>query len=199
MQIDERLNLVIPIDRTDGSVAYVHAMPIGRQIFEANFLLLSKAFAAIHSEGLGAISGPRVAALMLQQVGATMVPEGVINPAVPLMAEFRRLANVVVPTPDGYQAVPFDDAVKQRAIDEEDAAEALNGIAFFMLGWHGYPRRTRKANLDAAASLWGAHFSSQTSTDLAASLQTSTEVENTGETNTLQPLGQEARPFSLPS
>lgn len=177
MRIDEQLFFVIPIDGADGQTRYVHAEPIGRLVFDANFLLLSKAFAAIHTEGLGAVAGPRVAALLLRQIGRQV---GDPNPADSLLAEIRRLANVVAPTAAGWETLPFEDAVARKVIDNEDAEEVLNSLAFFTVAWHGYPRRTRREMVDGASQLWGAQLSSQKCMDLIASLKTSTDVGNTG-------------------
>ena len=56
MKINRALNLVIPIDSEKGQL-FVHSTPISREIFEQYFLVISKTFAAIFSEGLGAIAG----------------------------------------------------------------------------------------------------------------------------------------------
>ena len=77
MEINRKLNLVVPIERESGEV-YVHSMPIGRQVFERYFLVISKAFASIFQEGLNFYSGPRIAAMMIRQVateGGTLSPQ----------------------------------------------------------------------------------------------------------------------------
>ena len=67
MRIDRRLNLVIPIDGAAGRF-YLHSMPVSRVVFEQYFLVLAKTFSAIYGEGLSALSGPRVAAMMLKRI-----------------------------------------------------------------------------------------------------------------------------------
>jgi hypothetical protein len=176
MRINEQLNLIEPIDRADGTTVYVHSTPVSRSVFEANFLLMSKTFTALHAEGLGMLSGPRVAALMLQQIGAQMARDG-MDPAQSLLAEIRRLTNVVAPTPAGWEVVPFEDAVARKMLDDDDVAEVMGAVCFFTVGWHGYPRKTRMDMLEGAARLWGAEITSLNSTAYAAFLQTSTLAE----------------------
>src|SRR3954465_11092498 len=94
LRIDKRLNLVIPIETSIGTV-FVHSCPIRREIFEKYFLIISKTFAAIYSEGLNVIAGPRVALMMLKQIainanaweGNDGVESGLLN-------EIRRITNV---------------------------------------------------------------------------------------------------------
>ena len=62
MHINRKLNLVIPIERADGSQIFTHSTPISAEVFDKYFLVIAKTFSAIYSEGLGPLGGPRVAA-----------------------------------------------------------------------------------------------------------------------------------------
>ena len=67
MKINRALNLVIPVELESGTV-YIHSTPISREVFEEFYLVISKTFTRIFTEGLGAIGGARIANLMLRDV-----------------------------------------------------------------------------------------------------------------------------------
>ncbi len=189
MQINERLNLVIPIFGNDPPtkdaegkeieappIAYVHSMPISREVFEANYLLLSKTFAAIHGEGLGRTAGPRVAALLLNDIARQAVGERGDAAAykAPLMNEIHRLSNVLLPGERGWETMPYEDAVRHHKLDDDDLAEVENAIVFFTAYSAMHRKRVLAEVLPGAVKLWGADVSSLNATEFAASLQTST-------------------------
>jgi hypothetical protein len=181
MKIDRKLNLVVPVERAPGETVYVHAMPLGREVFERYFLVISKAFAAIYNEGLGFVAGPRVAAMLIRRVAEDLNvwdgPEGV---EAGLVAEMRRLSNVLAPSPKGWTQIPLQQAIDQGFIDEADASEVENAIAFFTVASAMHRRAELKDVLEGASKLWGAHVSSLNCTEYTASLPTSTEGETTG-------------------
>jgi hypothetical protein len=181
MKIDRKLNLVVPVERAPGETVYVHSMPLGREVFERYFLVISKAFAAIYNEGLGFVAGPRVAAMLVRRVAEDMkVWEGPEGVQAGLVAEWRRLSNVLAPTAKGWDTIPLDQAIAQAFLDEDDASEVENAIAFFCLASAMHKRMELRAVLDGASKLWGAHVTSLNSTEYPASLPTSTAAENTG-------------------
>lgn len=184
MRIDEQLNVQIPIDRADGSVVWVHATPISQQVFEMYWMILAKVHAQIYGMGLSIIAGPRIAALMLKEIaiqsGSWEGPTGV---AIGLMAEMRRLANVIVPQKDGgWAPFPLDVARQHGMLAPEDAAEVEGILVFFSLGWRMHRRNERVAILEGAMRLWGASTSSANLSDFVASLLISKETASTGET-----------------
>jgi len=185
MRIDESLNIVVPIDRDDGTTVYVHAAPISREVFQRYWLPLSKAFAMIYGEGLH-LAGPRIAAMSLQKVSEELrVWDGPMGVERGLLPEIRRLANVVAPGAGnghgrGWQMIPYEDAVKADLIDQDDADEIEGVLVFFTLAWRLNRRSERKGLIDGLVALWGASTSSQSLSEFAASLPTSTETANTG-------------------
>lgn len=184
MRLTEQITLTVPVDRADGSVIWVHATPISREVFEQHWLVLSKAFAGIYGEGLGMIAGPRIAALMLKHVATDLKQwDGPSGVELSLMPEIRRLANVVAPGgPSGWQIVPLEQAIAQQMIDAEDAAEVEGVLVFFTLAWRLHRQAERLTIITGAAKLWGASTSSQTLSAFVHSLRTSKETDNTGET-----------------
>jgi hypothetical protein len=187
MRIDEQLNLVIPIDRADGTTIWVHAAPIGREAFQRYWLPLSKTFALIYGEGLH-LAGPRIAALSLRKVSEDMgVWDGPMGVARGLMPEIRRLANVVAPgdgngAGHGWQMVPYDDALRSNLLDQDDADEVEGVLVFFTLAWRLHRQKERKDLIDGLCALWGASTSSASLSEFADTLKTSTATGNTGAT-----------------
>lgn len=183
-RIDERLNLIIPIDRYDGTTVYIHATPIGREVFQKYFLVMAKAFASIWAEGLNNVSGPRVAALMLREIATNMGlwdgPEGV---SLGLMTEIKRLANVIAPASGrGWDVVPLDQAIQAKMVDGDDVDEIEGNLVFFSLTWHLNRRKEREIVMDTVASRLDASMSSQNLSAFVNSLPTSIATGNTGGT-----------------
>lgn len=182
MKLNEKLHLVVPV-YADADAAdpqhYVHSAPISREIFEANFLLLSKTFTAIHAEGLGEIGGPRVACLVMREVAKRMRDE---ERCQALMNEIRRLTNVLTRDGARWVMMPFQDAMDRKIIDGDDLSEVENAIVFFTVLTVMHPRRTLATYLNGAVSLWGAQTSPLDCSAFGASLPISTATDNTGAT-----------------
>lgn len=186
LRINEQLFLVVPIDRENGGTVYVHAQPIGREVFDRYWLPLSKAFARMYAEGLGVVTGPRIAARMLRMVaeesGSWDGPEGV---RAGLVEEIHRLTNVIAPGAGsngsrGAQFIAYDDALKQGMLDEDDADLVEGALVFFTLVWRMHAKSDRLAILNGAVALWGAQTSALNLSAFAASLPTSIATDNTG-------------------
>ncbi len=64
-RLNRKLNLVIPVDGTLRGTVYVHVTPISREIFEIYFEIFASAHAEMYRQGYGALSGPRIASLLL--------------------------------------------------------------------------------------------------------------------------------------
>lgn len=183
MRINRALNLVVPFDTAEGQV-YIHSMPISREVFERYFLVISKTFAALISEGLSVISGPAAAFLMLKKIAQDMRewdgPAGVERG---LIAEIHRLTNIVAPNPrGGWHTIPFQEALSTGVIEGDDVSE-VEGLLCFFTCISTVPRREQRQEiLDSMGSLWGARTESLSCTEFAASLPTSIETELSGET-----------------
>ena len=207
MRIDRKtLNLVIPI--TDGVktvkdpktntekvvdkvVAYVHAAPISRDIFELYFLPLSQTFAKIYSDGLGVVAGPRVAALLLKKTAQDMgMWEGPGGVEAGLVQEIKRLANVLIATDKGWEERPYYQAVQAGELSPDDASEVDNALAFFTVVSAIHKKSELPLILEGAARLWGAETTSFNCTEFKNSLTTSTPPA---------PSGPKAPALSIPS
>ena len=203
IRITETLKLAIPLyDGSDQIYAWVHSAPISREVFEANFLLLSKTYAAVIGSGLGEVAGPAVAAMTLRAVAKTLVAKDGDADALtlPLLNEIRRLSNVLAPTPQGWETIPLHDALAANRLDPEDIGEVENAIVFFTLCSAIMPRRMRPEFLNGAAMLWGAQITSLNATAFGACLQTSTAGASSGVKSTAPELAQSTAPVSaIPS
>lgn len=179
MKINEKMNLVIPVfDQGEDTIrAYVHSKPISAEVFEAHFLLLSRTFSAIHGEGLGALTGPRVAALMMRRIAKNASLEDEYKA---LSAEIRRLTNVLMRGPHGWETIPFEEVINNKLIDQEDLGEVDNAITFFIV-YCATHRKMALEVLPGAARMWGAQISSLSLSEYHESLRILTATDNTGE------------------
>jgi hypothetical protein len=125
-------------------------------------------------------SGPRIAGLMLRKVstdaGIWDGPEGVERT---LLAEIRRLTNILVPGERGWEMLPFDDARTRKQIEVEEAEEIEAAVIFFTAFSRMLPRG-QKELLDGAVSMFGARIESSTCTEFTRSLPISNSAANTG-------------------
>lgn len=189
MRLNQRLNFVIPIECEVGEIL-VHATPISREVFERYYMEIAKTFSRIYNDGLGITAGPRVAKMILKQVATDLGtwdgPAGVESG---LLAEIRRLANAVVPSPSGWEVISLHEAVTKGVINPDDAAEVDNALTFFSVASSMHKRAELSVILEGAGRLWGARAESLSCTELKNSLQTLTAPENTGEM---------AKPSSIP-
>jgi hypothetical protein len=178
VKLNRKLNLVMDIETGDGLV-HVHSVPISREVFEDNFLVISRAFTAVYTNGLGPVTGPRVAALLLKQEAETL---GVWQKTQQsLMAEIYRLTNVVAPGPTGWETLPFDVAKKRGVLDDSDAAEVENCIVYFTCASSIHLRAEMAVAIEGLKTLWGAQTTSSNVTEYTRSLPISTQEETTGE------------------
>jgi hypothetical protein len=178
VKLNRKLNIVLSAETDDGTI-YIHSTPIGREVFEANFLVISRAFTAVYTNGLGPVTGPRVAALLLKQEATTL---GVWDRTQQsLMAEIYRLTNILIPGDGGWETVPFDIAKKRGIIDVDTAAEVENALVYFICASSIHLKAEVAVALEGLSTLWGAQTTSLNVTEYMNSLPTSTQEESTGE------------------
>jgi len=182
-QIDRRMNIVVPVDGPDGKPqAYVHSTPISLEVFESNSRVIAAAFSAVFADGLGDLSGPRVAATIIreeaQRLGRWDGPTGVQNS---LMNEIRRLSSYVSPGSNGWESIPYQEACDRSIINEWDRSEVDNALCFFTLVSCMHRRGNLESSLNGMAVFWDASITSLTVTDFAHSMKTSTVADSFGE------------------
>ncbi|ECC3814918.1 hypothetical protein E1L19_01165 [Salmonella enterica subsp. enterica] len=180
MKIARNLNLIIPV-RTEKGNAWIHATPISKEVFKEHFFILSKTFAAIFSEGLGVVAGPRVAYLMLERIAGDMNiwngEKGVRNT---LVNEIIRLANLVYPVEGkGYDTLPLDMALEREIVELDDVIGEL--VFFTCVSSINSPEQV-KGTMDVVSGIWSTQCSSLSLTDWIASLQTLKPTVSSGAT-----------------
>ena len=188
MRLDQRLNLVIPIERQDGATLFVHSTPISRQVFEAHYRVIGRAHAQIKADMESLRSGPRIAALALRDAAKRF--DAVEATDHGLLAEIRRLTNVVVPGASGNTVLPLETAASRGVLDEDEIAEIEGHTAFFTVISTMEKKKIAAAILGLMGDLWETQTSPLNSTEFAASLKTSTAAENTGATTETQEAAQ---------
>lgn len=196
MKIDRRLNLVVPLyeDTQDASpvIAYVHSVPLSMAVVDRWFIMLGKTYNAIMSEGFGMAAGPAHAARILRHLATangvwtdSVGKEGSREVGVEngLLAEIRRLTNVLLPADGKWKMVPWAVASEQKMISEEDVSEVENAIVFFIAAYATLNRGQREAIITKSAEVWGAQLTSLDITAFGSSLRTSTVIDNSGGTS----------------
>lgn len=183
MKIDRKINLVLTVDRENDTV-YVHAIPLREEIFDANFLVLSRAWAAMQAEGGMWLTrmGPRNAARVLKQVA--IASEGWDGPSgldLNYMSEIRRTANVIFPSDSGWQSMSLQEALDKKFLTKSDSGEVENALTFFTLGCANESPKRTDTMMSTVFGLFGAQLTSSSSTEFQTSLAISTTEENSGE------------------
>lgn len=180
MKINRAMNLIVPVE-TELGTAYIHSTPISKEVYKQHFFILSKTFAAIFSEGLGVVAGPRIAYMMLEQVSTGKgVWEGADGVRNTLVNEIIRLSNLVYPVEGkGWDTKPLDVALDSDIVDLDDVIGEL--VFFTCVSAINKPVQA-KGLMDAVAGLWN---SATTSLGLMAwidSLVTSKPIASSGGT-----------------
>lgn len=204
-RIDRNLNLVLPVERDDGSTAIVHSTPISRDIFELYYRPIARVLSDMANDGLAHL-GPRLGLLQIERSAKALGEwEGENGVEQGLLGEIRRLTSVIVPKPEGgWQAVPFETASNQSLLSDEDQREVLAAVVFFICNSAIVPRKALKDVLNFAFLPFGAAFTSQTATAYAASSEISKLAGNSGDETLPTPEPEAApatvaRPSSVPA
>ena len=176
--ISRKLNIVLPPFQTKDGPVYVHSVPIGRATFEACFRPMARAMSSIITEGIGPITGPSVAALILQQEADAIGEGEAVKTGV--MLDIKRNTTVIIA--DKADMLPYPVAMQRNILDEDQQSEVENLIVYFTLvSWIRLPPDlAARLGLEGLRQLWNVQTISLDSTAFMNSLKTSTPVENTG-------------------
>lgn len=189
MKIDRKLNLVIPVEREDGTSLWVYVTPIRKEVFETYYLVLAKTFSQLARSGLDPRSGPSVAALMLRDVATNTMRDTDTNwwdgddgvgGKTGLLAEIVRLSNCLVGTDGGWQTVPLQDALDRKLVTDDEKAEVMNLLAFFTASSLVAPKQDRAILVNGMAAIYRLEITSSTFTEWANSFKTRMLDANTG-------------------
>ena len=178
MQIDARLNIVIPLE-LNGSRVHVHSTPISLEVFEQFFDVLAKAYNEVIRLGIDSPVSIRTARLWLRKMAADAgrmeeVQNGLIN-------EIHRLTNMLVMSAKGWETVPFQQMIQGEKFAVEEVSEIENALIFFTFVSHLTERSKRTISQKGVAGVLNGQATSLNCTEYAASLPTSTAPVSSGE------------------
>ena len=184
MKIDRNLSLVMQVQTENNGTVHIHSTSISRSVFEQFYLELGKVFSqcfdSINQAHL-ALSAPQLAYPALKSIatkagnwdGAGGVKFGLIN-------EIIRLTNVIVSTEKGWETMPFDIAVKNEVLNEDEEAEVLSSLVFFTAISKVAPKDLKNSFLEMAGSLRNWELMSLDAMEYQTGLPTLTKKGNTG-------------------
>ena len=177
--INKKLNLVLPID-TDSGKIWVHSVPLSREVFESNYLLLTKTLSNLYVNGIGPSFAPRITRLVLKDTAKEMDDENDVS--VNLMNEIFRLTNFLMPTHNGpWQTIPFAEVKMKKLVDEQILAEAENAIVYFIVASALHLKSEMQMAYQGLKNSWSAQTTLLNVTEYGNSLLTLTTQDNTGE------------------
>lgn len=176
IRINRLMNIVIDLESDDGKY-FVHSEPIGKAVFDAHWLLLSKTWALLMSQGLNVVAGPPVAYLALKDVAIGLNQWEQAQQS--LIAEIARLTSVISLGSKGWQSLPLETMRVKELIDDDSFAEILGHLVFFTLA-STIGKRSQSAFMTAAGGLWGSALTSLNCTEYRNSLPISTPEPQEG-------------------
>lgn len=176
MRINRALNLVVPVERDDVTI-YFHSTPISREVYEANYRIISAAHAEVCAGSAAQmVNGVRTAALALKANGRRMAEEAGADGdfgASAMLGEIRRQTIAIVPNDSQWETLPVDVAIQRNLIDGEEWSEVENALVFFMLIYWMAGVREREATLRALAGPLGLLIESLSPTEWIGSMRQS--------------------------
>jgi hypothetical protein len=186
VKLDRNLNLVLEVEREEGSSAHVYVSPLSEAVFSKYFMVLSRTYAAMSAEGGEWMIrlGPRLALRMLKKIAVDTNewegPEGVEKG---LLAEIRRATTVLTPMPDtgGWDTIPLQIAENQGYFTPSDSSEVENAVVFFLLGCAVLRPVEADSMMSAVFGLFGAQLTSSSCMDYRDFLPTSSTLDVTNE------------------
>jgi hypothetical protein len=184
--INKKLNLVLPVE-TDAGKIWVHSVPISREVFESNYLLLTKTLAELYINGIGPAFGPRIAKLTLRDVAKEMNEEEDIS--INLINEVHRLTNFLMPSTNGsgWQTISLHEVIQKKLVDEAIISEVENAVIYFIVASAVHLKSELQMAMQGLKTNWKAQTTLLTVTEYGNSLMTSTPQESTGEKTIVAP------------
>ena len=181
ISINRRLNLVLPMELDEHHKIYFHSIPIGKEVFEANYLLMTRTLANLYMNGIGPSMAPRVARLALRDIAKEIDDQTDVSQN--LMNEIERLTTVIMPSSNGggWVTLPYFEVKNRKLVDEQILMEVENAIVYFIVASALHLRSELQMAYQGLIGIWKAETTLLASTEYMRSLQTSTQIVNTGE------------------
>jgi len=185
LKIDKRLNIVLEVQRDNEPSIYVHSVPIGKEVYEANYRLITKTAVEMYGDGLAPGACARVCSMAMRATAKTMDANGsgdaFRRSAESLLQEVWRLTNVLMPGLRGWETVPFHEVMQNNTLDEEQLMEVQNILAYFTVAsW--FHRESERKDIYEILKNYGVQIVSLNVTEYSSSLPISTRPVTTGVT-----------------
>jgi hypothetical protein len=179
--INKKLNLVIPIENSNGVKVWIHSTPLSRDVFELNWLLLTRTLSNLYGNGIGPALAPRTALLAFKDTMKEL--DDTNNSGLNLLNEIYRLTNVLMPSSNGggWQMMPYAVVKSQKQIDEDTLAEVENAIVYFIVASAVHLRSELPSALQGLKSMWKAETTLLNVTEYGNSLTMPILDESIGE------------------
>jgi hypothetical protein len=172
------------VQTENNGTVHIHSTSISRSVFEQFYLELGEVFSqSFNSDNPKhiALSAPQLAYPALKSIstklgnwdGAGGVKFGLVN-------EIIRLTNVIVSTENGWESIPFNIAVKNEVLNEDEESEAISSLIFFTAISKVAPRDWKDSFLEMAGALRSWVTTSLDSTEYQNGLPILTKKEGTG-------------------
>lgn len=177
MKIDRRLNLVLEVERMDGTSVHVHHVPIAKEVYDAHWAILHDTVNALYMKKYLPPMAVRTGMkMLLSEAERTGVLEAVQKDLLP---HIWKTTTLIVP---GSGATPMEIAMASKSIlDAEDIEEVQNYLVFFTAASWVHPRKELGKLLYPMLQDSGALFGSWSYMEFVTSLQTAKKEENSGE------------------
>jgi len=185
LKIDKRLNIALEVQRENEPSVYIHAVPVDKMVYEANYRLITRTAITMYGDGMAPGACCRVAMLALRATAKEMDGAGsgdvYRRSAESLIQEIWRLSNVLMPGLKGWETVPFHEAIQNNTLDDEQISEVQNILVYFtVLSW--FHRESERKDIYEMLKIFGAQIVSSNVTEYSSSLPISTRPVTTGAT-----------------
>lgn len=182
MKLNRRLNLVLEVERENGSTVHVHHTPIPEEVYNEHWQVIVDAVSSAYMRNWMPPAAVRVGAkLLLTSAEKFGVKERIERD---LLSNMWRMTNVILPTSEGWRPTPLDVVTASgQGLEAEDIEEVKQYIAFFTCASWVHPRKELEPLLYQMLRGSGAQFTSLNSTEYATSLPTSTPGDSSGATS----------------
>ena len=181
-KISRDLKLVVPIEGEDGSVSYVHAVPLSEAAYGANWQIIMRAWSTMMNNSASPDAAVRAAPYALRDAAVALYGEGrAEEKRTALINEVMRGATFISASPDGFRPAPYYNAVKNGAISSDDARDVEGVLVFFILVSANLEPKRRAVFLNGLKYFVDASVVSLSSTEYVNSLQTQKRAEISGE------------------
>lgn len=182
IKIDEKINLVMPIQRGDGRTYWVHSTPISAEVFAEFYDPLGRVFNKLYTGGIGMVAGPKVAYFALRDLCMqTETWEGVQGIENTLCNEIWRLTTVLIPGVNGWDMLPFSDVMRREMMTPREIQEVKNGLVFFTVNFCMHTQSVMRLIMEVSQRTLGARVTPLTCMAFKDSSEIWIEAGSTGE------------------